>query len=169
MAPSADEETTELLPFDVPVDDGVPADTWQPVDEGSALRRRWSRGHTIAGAVLAAGVLVAGAVVVAGHDDAPTSTAASGQPTVAPDRTPQQPQPEQDPLSSLGQLDVSQLDGLLNQLSNGKLDSDQLRTLLALLGLPDHLDASQLLGLLQQLGGGQLRDGTSGSSSSSET
>ena len=107
---------------------------------------------------------MAGAVVVAGHDGVPTSTAAGGQPTVAPDRTQQQPQPEQDPRSGLGQLD-----GLLNQLSNGKLDSDQLRTLLALLGLPDHLDASQLLGLLQQLGGGQLLDGTSGSASGSET
>jgi len=168
-ASPTDEETTELLPFDVPVDDGVPADAWQRADEGSALRRRWSRGHTIAGAVLAAGVLVAAAVVVAGHDDAPTSTAASGQPTAAPDRTQQQPRPAPDPLSSLGQLDVGQLDGLLNQLSNGKLNSDQLRTLLALLGLPDHLDASQLLGLLQQLGGGHLLDGTSGDSSGAET
>jgi len=168
-SPSPDEETTELLRFDVPVDDGVPADAWQPGDRGVTARRRWSRTHTITGAILAAGVLVAGAVVVAGHDGVPTSTAAGGQPTVAPDRTQQQPQPEQDPRSGLGQLDVGQLDGLLNQLSNGRLDSDQLRTLLALLGLPDHLDASQLLGLLQQLGGGQLLDGTSGSASGSET
>ena len=169
--PSPDEELTEVLPFDVVPDDAGPADAGTPVDRGAAVRRRWSRRHTISAAILAAGVLVAGAVVVAGHDDAPTSTAAGGQPTVAPDRqrTQQQPQPEQDPLSGLGQLDVGQLDGLLNQLSNGKLDSDQLRTLLALLGLPDHLDASQLLGLLQQLGGGHLLDGTSGSSSGSET
>jgi hypothetical protein len=81
----------------------------------------------------------------------------------------QQPQPEQDPPSGLGQLDVGQLDGLLNQLSNGKLDSDQLRTLLALLGLPDHVDAGQLLGLLQQLGSGHLLDGAGGSSSGSDT
>jgi hypothetical protein len=168
-SPSDDGETTELLRFDVPVDDGVPADAWQPGDRGAAVRRRWSRGHTVTGAILAAGVLVAGAVVVAGHDEAPASAAAGGRPSVGPDRSQQQPQPEQDPLSGLGQLDVGQLDGLLNQLSNGKLDSDQLRTLLALLGLPDHLDASQLLGLLQQLGGGHLLDGTGGSSSGSET
>jgi hypothetical protein len=152
-SPSADEELTEVLPFDVVPHDAGPAGAGRMGDRDAAVRRRWSRGHTISAAIIAAGVLVAGAVVVAGHDDAPTSTAASGQPTAAPDPTQQQPQPGQDPLSGLGQLDVSQLDGLLNQLSNGKLDSDQLRTLLALLGLPDHLDASQLLGLLSNLGG----------------
>jgi hypothetical protein len=165
-SPSGDEEMTEVLRFD---DGGVPADAWPPVDQGSAPRRRWSRGHTIAGAVIAAGVLVAGGIVVAGPDDAPSSTAAGGQPTVAPVPTQPPPSPEPDPLSSLGRLDVGQLDGLLDQLSHGKLDSDQLRTLLALLGLPDHLDAGQLRGLLQQLGGGHLLDGTGGSSSGSET
>ena len=36
-SPSPDEETTELLRFDVPVDDGVPADAWQPGDRGVVL------------------------------------------------------------------------------------------------------------------------------------
>ncbi len=53
-----------------------------------------------------------------------------------------------------------------NQLSNGKIDSDQLRALLALFGLPDHLDAGQLQDLLQQLGGGHLLDGAGADSSS---
>jgi hypothetical protein len=169
-SPSADEETTEILQLDVVSDDGgVPMDAGQPVAQKSAPRRRWSRGHTIAAAVIAVGALVAGGVVVAGHDDDSTSTAAGGQPTVGPDEARQQPTPGQDPLSSLGQLDVGQLDGLLNQLSDGRIDSDQLRALLALLGLPDHLDAGQLRDLLQQLGGGHLLDGAGGTSSGSET
>jgi hypothetical protein len=139
------------------------------VDQEPTPRRRWSRGHTIAAAVVAAGALVAGGAVVGAHVHDSTSTAASSHPTVEPNEAQQQPQPGQDPLSSLGQLDVGQLDGLLKQLSNGKLDSDQLRPLLALLGLPDHLDAAQLLDLLQQLGGGHLLGGAGGSSSGSET
>jgi hypothetical protein len=128
--------------------------------------RRWSKGHTIAAAVVAVGALVAGGTAVAVHYSDSTSTAASGQPQVRQNRSQQQPLPGQGPLGSLGQLDVGQLDGLLNQLSNGKLDSDQLRALLALFGLPDHLDAGQLQHLLQQLGGGHLLDGAGADGSS---
>jgi len=138
----------------------------QPVDEEPVPPRRWSRGHSIAAAVIAVGALVAGGAAVAVHHADPSSTAASGQPHVGPNGAQQQPLPGQEPLGSLGQLDVGQLDGLLNQLTNGKIDSDQLRALLALFGLPDHLDAGQLQDLLQQLGGGHLLDraGADGSS-----
>ena len=152
---SADEETTE-----VPL-------LGQPVDQEPVPPRRWSRGHTIAAAVIAVGALVAGGAAVAVHHADPTRTAASGQPQVGTNGTQQQPQPGQGGApGSLGQLDVGQLDGLLNQLSNGKIGSDQLRALLALLGLPDHLDAGQLQNLLQQLGGGHLPDGAGGDGSS---
>jgi hypothetical protein len=151
---NVDEETTELPLFG------------QPVDQVPAPPRRWSRGHSIAAAVIAVGALVAGGAAVAvRHTDA-TSTAASGQPQVGPNGAHQQPLPGQEPLGGLGQLDVGQLDGLLNRLSNGKLDSDQLRALLALVGLPDHLDAGQLQDLLQQLSGGHLLDGAGADSSS---
>lgn len=128
--------------------------------------RRSSRGLTIAAAVVAVGALVAGGAAVAIHFSDSTSTAASGQPQVGLNGAQQEPLPGQGPLGSLGQLDVGQLDGLLNQLSNGKLDSDQLRALLALLGLPDHLDAGQLKDLLQQLSGGHLLDGAGADGSS---
>jgi hypothetical protein len=128
--------------------------------------RRWRRGHTIAAAVVAVGALVAGGAAVAVHYSDSTSTVATGQPPVGPNGAQQQPLPEQDPLGNLGQLDVGQLDGLLNQLANGKLESDQLRALLALLGLPDHLDASQLQDLLQRFGGGHLLDGAGADGSS---
>jgi hypothetical protein len=147
--PSADEETTEVALLQEPVPP-----------------RRWSRGHTIAAAVVAVGALVAGGAAVAVHYTDSTSTAASGQPQVGRNGAQQQPQPGPQSLGSLGQLDVGQLDGLLKQLSNGKLDSDQLRALLALFGLPDHLDAGQLQDLLQQLGGGHLLDGTGAKGSS---
>ena len=128
--------------------------------------RRWSRGHTIAAAVVAVGVLVAGGAAVAVHYSDSTSTAASGQPRGGLNGAQQQPLPGPSPLGSLGQLDVGQLDGLLKQLSNGKVDSDQLRSLLALFGLPDHLDAGQLQDLLQQLGGSHLLDGAGADGSS---
>ena len=139
---SAEEETTEV-----------------PLPQEPVPPRRWSRGHTIAAAVVAVGALVAGGAAVAVHYSDSTSTAASGQPQAGMNGSQQQPLPEQGPNGSRGQLDVGQLDGLLNQLSNGKLNSDQLRALLALFGLPDHLDAGQLQDLLQQLGGGHLLDG----------
>ena len=151
---SVDEETTEFPLLG------------QPVDHEPVPPRRWSRGHTIAAAVIAVGALVAGGAAVAVHHTDPTSTAASGQPQVGPNGAQQQPLPGQQPLGSLGQLDVGQLDGLLNKLSNGKIDSDQLRALLALFGLPDHLDAGQLQDLLQQLPGGHLLDGAGANSSS---
>jgi hypothetical protein len=146
---SAEEETSEV-----------------PLLQEPVPPRRWSRGHTIAAAVVAVGALVAGGAAVAVHYSDSTSTSASGQPRVGLNGAQQQPLPGQGPRGSLGQLDVGQLDGLLNQLSNGKLDSDQLRALLALFGLPDHLDAGQLQDLLQQLGGGHLLDraGADGSS-----
>ncbi len=159
---SADDETTE-----VPLVDVVPPDDGQPVDQEPMPPRRWSRGHTIAAAVVAVGALVAGGAAVAVHYSDSTSTAASSQPNAGPNGAQQQPLPGQGGApGSLGQLDVGQLDGLLNQLSNGKLDSDQLRALLAMFGLPDHLDAGQLKDLLQQLGGGHLLDraGVDGSS-----
>ena len=151
---NSDEETTELPLFG------------QPADEVPAPPRRWSKGHTIAAAVVAVGALVAGGAAVAIHFSDSTSTAASGQPQVGLNGAQQEPLPGQGPLGSLGQLDVGQLDGLLNQLSNGKLDSDQLRALLALLGPPDHLDAGQLKDLLQQLSGGHLLDGAGADGSS---
>ena len=159
---SPTDETDELPLFDyVPDDGGVPMDAGQPVDQGPTPRRRWSRGYTIAAAVVAAGALVSGGAVVGAHYADSTSTSASGQPPVGPNGAQQDPSsppgqgqlPGQDPFASLGQLDVSQLDGLLNQLSDGRLDSNQLRALLALLGLPDHVDAGQLRDLIQQFGG----------------
>ena len=152
--PSVDEETTELPLLG------------QPVDQEPVPPRRWIRGHTIAAAVIAVGAMAAGGAAVAVHHTDPPSTSASGQPTVGPNGAQQRPLPGQGPLGSLGQLDVGQLDGLLDQLSNGKLDSNQLRALLALFGLPDHLDAGQLQDLLQQLGGGHLLDGTGADGSS---
>jgi hypothetical protein len=139
---SAEEETSEV-----------------PLPQEPVPPRRWGGGHTVAAAVVAVGALVAGGAAVAVHYSDSTSTTASGQAQVGPNGAQQQPLPGQGPLGSLGQLDVGQLDGLLNQLSNGKLDSDQLRALLAMLGLPDHLDAGQVQDLLQQLGGGHLPGG----------
>ena len=151
---SIDEETTE-----VPL-------LGQPVDQEPEPPRRWSRGHSIAAAVIAVGALVAGGAAVAVHHTDPASTAASSQPNTGPNGAQQQVPGQGGAPGSPGQLDVGQLDGLLNQLSNGKIDSDQLRALLALLGLPDHLDAGQLQDLLQQLGGGHLLDGAGGDGSS---
>ena len=151
---SVDEETTEVPLFG------------QPVDQEPVPPRRWSRGHTIAAAVIAVGALVAGGAAVAVHHTDATSTAASGQPQVGPNGAQQSRCPDRSRPGVWGQLDVGQLDGLLNQLSNGKIDSDQLRALLALLGLPDHLDAGQLQDLLQQLGGGHLLDGAGADGSS---
>ena len=178
---STSEETTPLPPFVfVPEDDRTPTaqvpsidgqiPIWhespdgQPVAQEPTPPRRWSRGHTVAAAVVVAGVLVAGGVAVGASYSDLTSTTASGQPPVGPNGAQQQPPPQgqlpgQDPLAGLGQLDVGQLDPLLDDLSGGRLDSDQVRALLDLLGLPDHLDASQLQDLLQQLGGDQLLDG----------
>ena len=182
------DDTTQLPPFVfVPEDDGVAPvagqlPIWdQPQDELSdpqpapARARRWSRGHTVAAAVVAVGVLVAGGAAYGARQDDSTAQRATGQQPIGPGGAQQQPPsaqgqapgqgqlpggPGQDPLSSLGQLDVSQLGPLLSQLSSGRLDSDQLRQLLALFGLPDHLDASQLQDLLSQLGaGGHLFDG----------
>lgn len=182
------DDTTQLPPFVfVPEDDGVAPvagqlPIWdQPQDELSdpqpapARARRWSRGHTVAAAVVAVGVLVAGGAAYGARQDDSTAQRATGQQPIGPGGAQQQPPsaqgqapgqgqppggPGQDPLSSLGQLDVSQLGPLLSQLSSGRLDSDQLRQLLAQLGLPDHLDASQLQDLLSQLGaGGHLFDG----------
>ena len=152
---SADEETTEVPLVDVVLpDDGQPIDQ-EPIPPGaggagdtpswlpSLLWEPWWREG----------------LPCAVHYSDSTNTAATTQPQAGPNGAQQQPLPRQGPLGSLGQLDVGQLDGLLNQLSNGKLDSDQLRALLALVGLPDHLDASQLQDLLHQLGGGHLLDG----------
>jgi hypothetical protein len=120
----------------------------------------------MAAAVVAVGALVAGGAAVAVHYSDSTSTAASGQPQAGLNGAQQQPLPGPRPLGSLGQVDVGQLDGLLKQLSSGKLDSGQLRALLALFGLPDHLDAGQLQDLLKQFGGGHLLDGAGADGSS---
>ena len=175
FVPEGDQTQTAPVP---PIDGQIPIwhespDAVPLVDQEPAPARRWSRGHTVAAAVVAVGALVAGGVAVAARDSGSTPTAASSQQPVGPNGSQQLPpspgqgqRPGQDPLANLGQLDVGQLDGLLNQLSNGKLDSDQLRALLALLGLPDHVDASQLPDLLQQLGGGHLLDRAGGDGSS---
>ena len=175
---SPTDETDELPLFDhVPDDRGVPLDAGQPVDQEPTPRRRWSRGHTIAAAFVAAGALVTGGAAAGAHYADSTNTSASGQPPVGPNGAQQDPSsppdqgrlPGQDPLASLGQLDVGQLDGLIKQLSDGELDSDQLRALLALFGLPDHVDAGQLRDLLQQLDGGNLLDGAGDTGSGVET
>ena len=169
------DDTDELALFDyVPDGGGGPLDAGQQVDQ-EPTPRRWSRGHVIAAAFVVAGALVSGGAALGAHFSDSTSTSASGQPSVGsngaqPSSPPGQDQlPEQDPLTSLGQLDVGQLDGLIKQLSDGQLDSEQLRALLALLGLPDHVDAGQLQDLLQQLDGGHLLDGAGDAGSGVET
>jgi len=173
---SPTDDTDELPLFDYVPDGGGPLDAGRPVDQ-EPTPRRWSRGHVIAAAFVVAAALVSGGAALGAHFSDSTSTSASGQPSVGSNGTQQQPSsppgqeqlPEQDPLASLGQLDVGQLDGLIKQLSDGQLDSDQLRALLALLGLPDHVDAGQLQDLLQQLDGGHLLDRAGDAGSGVET